>query len=81
MIKARATINGRKTLILGLSFGNLDRFRAEPGDTYIKIDGREVDMPCDVLIISGETEAAITHTLSRGIGPHTEVIISDKLKS
>jgi hypothetical protein len=81
MIKARATINGRKTLILGLSFGNLDRFRAEPGDTYIKVDGREVDMPFDVLIISGETEAAITDTLSASIGPDTKVTISDKQKN
>jgi hypothetical protein len=44
MIKATGTLNGRKTLMIGLSFGNLDRFRAEPDDTFIKIDGKEMGL-------------------------------------
>ena len=81
MLKATAKINGRQTLILGLSFGNLDRFRAAPGDTYIKVDGDEVGLPIDVLIISGETEAQMAELLSEGIGPGTKLTISDRLKS
>jgi hypothetical protein len=78
VIKATATINGRKTLVLGLSFGNLDRFRAEPEDTYIKVDGRELGLPIDVLVISGETEASIAALLSAGIGPGTKVVITEE---
>jgi hypothetical protein len=69
MLKAIAHANGRKILVIGLSFGNLDKFRAEAGDTYIAIDGREMGMDLDVMIISGETEADIAETMKGGIGP------------
>ena len=50
MLKATATINGRRTLLLGLSFGNLDHFRSAPGDSHIMINGEEIGLPIDVLI-------------------------------
>jgi hypothetical protein len=81
MIKATATMNGRKTLVIGLSFGNLDKFRAEPGDTFIKIDGRPMELPIDVLIFSGSTEAHMTEMMRHSIGPDTKVHIDPKLKS
>jgi hypothetical protein len=81
MIKATATLNGRKTLMVGLSFGNLDKFRAEAGDTFIKIDGKEIDLPFDVLLFSGETEAHCAELLQGGIGPDTKIHVSPKLKS
>ncbi|MFZ1008846.1 MAG: hypothetical protein WAN65_18550 [Candidatus Sulfotelmatobacter sp.] len=60
MIKATAKgPDGRTMLLIGLSFGNLDKFRAEPGDTFIKINGREIDCPIDIVIFSGETEAKL----------------------
>lgn len=79
MIKARGTIAGRETLILGLSFANLDRFRAEPGDTFIRIPGEEVGLPIDLMIISGRTEADLAGMIP--IGPNTKVITSERLKN
>lgn len=82
MLKAIATDGtGKKILVIGLSFGNLDKFRAEPGDTYIRIIGREVGLPVDVMIISGETEAHMAETLKGGIGPDTKVIVSPRSRS
>lgn len=82
MIKASARgADGRAILVIGLSFGNLDKFRTEPGSTYIKIDGREMGLPTDVLIFSGATEADCTETIKDFIGPKTAVVVSDRLKS
>jgi hypothetical protein len=82
VIKATAKgADGREILVIGLSFGNLDRFRQHPGDTFIRIDGKEMGLPVDVMIISGETEAHLAETLSGGIGPDTKVHTSDRLKS
>jgi hypothetical protein len=81
MLKATFEKDGRTVLLVGLSFGNLERFRAEPGDTYIRIDGREMGLPIDVLIISGETEAHMHNLIANGIGPHTKVHVDPKLRS
>jgi predicted alpha/beta-fold hydrolase len=79
MIKATATLGDRTFLMIGLSFGNLKKFLAEPGDTYIKIDGKAMNMPVDVLIFSGETEEAMQKTMRSAIGPHTKVHIDPKM--
>lgn len=81
MIKAIATMNGRKTLMLGLSFRNLDKFRAEPGGTFIRIDGQAMELPFDVMLFSGETEAHMHALIAKGVGPDTKVHIDPKLKS
>jgi hypothetical protein len=73
--------DGRDMLMIGLSFGNLDRFRAEPGDTFIKIDGKEMGLTFDVLIFSGETEAHLQTMVAGGIGPDTKIHIDPRLKS
>ena len=67
--------------MVGLSFGNLDKFRAEPGDTFIRINGKAMGMPIDVLIFSGKTEADLQAMMAGGIGPGTKVHIDPKLKS
>ena len=67
-------------LLLGLSFGNLDRLRAEALDGFIKIKGEEVGLPADIIITAGESEAALMHAFGM-IGPDTEVHISERLKS
>lgn len=80
----KATIpgkDGRMALYVGLSFGNLDRFRQQPLDTFIKIDGKEMGLPVDVVLFSGKTEADLAEFLASGIGPDTKVNISDRLKS
>ena len=80
MIKATtAGPDGRTLLVIGLSFGNLDKFRAAPGDTFIRIDGREIGLPIDVMIFSGETEAHCAELVP--IGPGTKVNVSGRLKS
>jgi hypothetical protein len=71
MIKATAVVGDRTLLILGLSFGNLRKFLAEPGDTFIRIDGKEMGIPFDVMIFSGETEEAMAKLMP--IGPDTKV--------
>jgi len=80
MIKAMTTgPDGKKLLVLGFSFGNLDRLRAQPCDTYIKIDGNEIGLPCDIMIISGETEAHMASILP--LDSRTKVTTSDRLKN
>ena len=82
MIKATAKLpDGRTLLMLGLSFGNLDKFRAEAGDTFIRIDGKAMDLPIDVLIFSGETEAHMQTMFGKAITAATIVHIDPKLKS
>lgn len=82
MIKATATgQNGRTIVIIGLSFGNLDKFRREPGETFIRIDGKELGIPVDLMIFSGETEAHCAESLAGGIGPNTKVHVDPKLRS
>jgi hypothetical protein len=79
MIKATATLGDRQLLMIGLSFGNLDKFLREPLDTFIKIDGKEMNLPIDVLIFSGETEAQMQRMMANSIGPHTKIHINPKM--
>ena len=72
---------GRDTLFIGLSHGNLDKFRAAPLDSYIQIDGRELGLLFDVLIFSGKTEADMVALMANGFGPDTSVTIDPRLKS
>ena len=56
MLKATGVMNGRKTVMIGLSFGNLDRFKAEPMDTFIQISKEQLGIDHDIVIFSGRTE-------------------------
>jgi hypothetical protein len=72
MIKSTATgPDGRTTLIIGLSFDSLDRFRAQPRHSFIKIDGEQMGLPIDVMIYSGETKAQMAELLR--LEPDTKV--------
>jgi hypothetical protein len=80
MIKATMTDeNGRTVLMVGLSFGNLAKFKAMPMDTFIKIDGKAMGLPIDVLLFSGETEGEMGRFFAGRIGPETRVHIDPKL--
>jgi hypothetical protein len=81
MLKAKGTLNGKETVFIGLSFGNLEKFRQGPLDSFIKIDGAEWGLPCDLLIFSGRNEAEMADMVAQGLTPDAKVIISDKLKS
>ena len=66
MLKGVATgPNGRKVLLVGLSFGNLQKFKDEPRDTHIRITAEETGLPIDVLIFSGETEEAMAEMFTQ----------------
>lgn len=81
MIKAIVTEGDRKLLMLGLSHRNLDKFRDGPLDSFIRIDGKEMGIPFDVLIFSGKTEADMQTMMGAVIGPETTVHIDPRLKS
>jgi hypothetical protein len=81
MLKAIAKIDDKDLLVLGLSFGNLNKFLAKPGDTFIKIDGKEMGINMDIIIFSGRTEAHLVEIMKDTIGPDTKVHIDSKLKS
>lgn len=68
MIKALVKGSGKRGVImLGLSYGNLDKLRAEPLDTFIKIEGAQFGMPHDIIIFSGKTEADMEKMLTTDI--------------
>lgn len=48
--------DGTKSLLIGLSFANLDKLREGAGNTFIKIDAAALGLSHDVLIFSGATE-------------------------
>lgn len=71
MIKARATLlHERPLYILGLSAINLEKLR-EGKPILVKLE--ELDGVGEVIIMFGETEAAIATELSEFIGPSTNV--------
>ena len=82
MIIASATgVDGRKYLVIGLSNANLDRLRADGMNGFIKIDGKEMNLPIDMLISAGSDETSMTRAFAALIGPETRVHISEKVKS
>lgn len=81
MIKATGIgPNGRPLLVIGLSFGNLERLRKGPLDDYIPIDGQEMGIPFDVMIISGRTEADMAELVSKALTPDAKVYVDPRLK-
>ena len=81
MLKAKAVFNGKDAVILGLSFSNLAALRAEAGETYLHIEGKELEIPFDIIIISGKDEPAMVRFLRPAIGPNTKMNISLKSRS
>jgi hypothetical protein len=53
MLKAVAGVSGNQCLVIGLSFGNIDRFLAAPMDTHIRIRREETGLPIEVVLFSG----------------------------
>jgi hypothetical protein len=76
MIKAVCKgADGVTFVLLGLSFKNLDRLREQQLDGFIKIVGKDIGVPVDIIITAGETEQALAEmVLASGlIGPDTKV--------
>lgn len=81
MIKATGIgPNGRPLLVIGLSFGNLERLRKGPLDDYIPIDGAEMGLSHDIMIISGRTEADMAELVSKALTPDAKVYVDPRLK-
>lgn len=59
MLKAKVTAGNKKIVFIGLSFGNLAKFKEAPRDTFIRINGADMDMDHDILVFSGETEEVL----------------------
>ena len=72
---------GKKTLFVGLSQGNLNKFMAAPMDNYILIKGEDVGLSHDVLIFHGKTEGDMLELLAHGMGPGTKVMINERSKN
>jgi hypothetical protein len=81
MIKAMAIRNGRTTLMIGLSFGNLDEFKKHPLDTFIEIKGEEMGLDHDVMIFSGRTEEGMAEMIVPNLTPDAKVTIADRKKN
>jgi hypothetical protein len=82
VIKASAKgPDGRDMLVIGLSYGNLDEFRAHPRDTFIRISGHEMGLATDVMIFSGETEASCADMIQQFMGPKTKTTVDERLKN
>lgn len=83
MMKARMKVDGREALVLGLSYANLDRLRAEGFSGSIKIPAEDHGMPFDIIITAEKTEAHMVEIFEEDglIGPDTEVHIDPRLKS
>ena len=80
MIKATAKgPDGRTRVVLGLSFADLDALRADPLNDYIRINGKGMGLPVDIMIFAGKTEAECVSILA--IDRNTKVHIDDRLKS
>lgn len=81
MIKAMGKWDDKTTLFVGLSFANLDKFRAAPLDTFITIKGAEMGLPFDIMIFSGKTEADMAHLMTPNMLPGSTLVMDDKLKN
>ena len=80
MIKAKGELDGRPTYWIGLSFGNLDKFKQEPLDTYIMIRREESGLDHDIMIFSGRTEREMIDLVGSGMGPATVVTSTPKAR-
>lgn len=81
MIKAKGKLNGKEAIFIGLSYGNLNKFRDGPLDSFITIHGSEIGIDHDILIFSGRNEEDMAEFLSAGFVPNTIVTISSRSKN
>ncbi len=82
MMKARIKGPDGDIVLLGLSFANLDRLRADGMKGFINIKATDIGgAPFDIMITAAATEADMATMLAEFIGPDTKVHIDEKLKS
>ena len=81
MLKARATLNGKDTLLVGLSHKNLAYLKAGVGEPYIRISGEEMELPLDIIIFSGQDEEAMARMVAPGITEATKIRVGPLSRS
>ena len=64
MLKARGKIGDVDVYFIGLSWGNLARFRAGSGDSFIRIPASESGLNADIMLFSAKTEAELAALLN-----------------
>ena len=81
MIKAKGINHeGRPTYWIGLSFGNLDKFKAQPLDTFIMIRKEESGLDHDIMVFSGRTEREMADLIANGLTPDSKVTVTPKAR-
>lgn len=81
MIKATLSQGDKKIVLLGLSFDNIERMRADPLNDFIKINGAELGMSHDIWITAARTDAELGELLLGSVDANTKIHIDPKLKS
>lgn len=81
MMKLCGKIDGRPTIVLGLSHGNLDQLRADGLNGCIAILAEDFNVPFDIIITAAKTELELFDAFQSGIGPNTELHIAKEFKS
>ena len=69
MIKGIAEdANGRKLLIVGLAWSDLDALRASLAKGSIMVEGGDLGLPLDVMILAGKDDVQIDGVLTEALG-------------
>lgn len=79
--RRKGTQQGRDVFMIGFSIDQIDFMRANPGKTLHRFDKAQYGLSMDILVFSGESEAAMTETVADLIGPETRVAVSERLKN
>lgn len=79
-LRAKGTQNGRDIFMIGFDDDDLTLLRQHPGQAIITCEASKYRNPCDILIVSGETEAHMTEQFAELIGPGTRIRMDDRLK-
>ena len=63
----------RRSCWIGLSFRELLLLRGAPGESVLQIDGKELGLPFDIVLYSGEDEQAMIGMMQNGITEKTDI--------
>lgn len=80
-IVVKGTQQHRDIFMIGFSLEQIDHMRQNFGKTLRRYAKADYGLPMDVIIFSGESEAAMAQQFAEFIGPETRVKIDDKLKN
>lgn len=79
--RARGRLERREAFIISLDMDDLRKLRQNPGSYIIDLDQQSYELPMNIVIFSGETEAEMATQCQELIGPKTRVTIDQRLKN